>query len=112
MVVEYHEDPQTGRFGVGGSIESNSPKDIESQIRTPTTQDAGNLLSKVSNNLISQNRGFSTLSRSLSRDLNEDPATFWPKAYLSPDLFPKTEVGSERLFALVTARGTIDSMKI
>jgi T5orf172 domain len=65
------------------SIESNAPEGVESQTRAPNTQETGSLSTKMSNNLILQNRGLPTPrnSQSLSPDFNRDPATFWPTAY-------------------------------
>lgn len=64
-------------------IERDALEGFESQTRAPNTQETGSLSTEKSNNLILPNRGLSPLRnlQSLSSEFNQDPATFWPKAY-------------------------------
>ncbi|OCK75834.1 DUF1766-domain-containing protein [Lepidopterella palustris CBS 459.81] len=65
------------------SIENNAPERLESRAQAPNTQETGSLSTKKSNDLVLHNRGLPTPrnSRSLSLDLDQDPATVWPQAY-------------------------------
>ncbi|KAI4262947.1 MAG: hypothetical protein L6R42_001883 [Xanthoria sp. 1 TBL-2021] len=65
------------------SIGNSAPEGLESLIRSENSQDTKNLSTKKSNNFLWQNRGLQTprSSRSLSTELDRDPATSWQEAY-------------------------------